>query len=217
MFLGIRLALIVALVLLGALFSIPEVMAYSPDEDDAKDTIPTPPDDKCIDGGRTLIDCPDKRSGLVPYPPVLVGPMYANEDGFTLALVDERNPDGTMYMVTAIDELNGDTIVSDWSASRCRRFGGQALSQSVWYRFEVVARNSNGFMTKPVIRWMYYPGPNTVNRTPSDDPWLADRIDDVVTIYNLTEDARAMMSNVPVSVYRNEPGFAGYGGRITES
>ena len=201
--------------MLGSLFAIPEVMADSPSDDADPETISTRIYDKCIEvvpieGGRALIDCGDMEFGLVPHPPVVVGPMYAKEDGFTLALVDERNPDGIVYRITALDEEMGDTIISDWSVSRCRRFEG--LRQFAWHRFEVEARNSIGVEAEPVVRWMYYPGPNTMNSTPADDPWLADRIDDVVTIYNLTEQARTMMSNVPVAVHRNEPGFAGYGG-----
>ena len=215
MSLGVRISLIGALILLGALVTVPQVAANAPDDGDARDTAETQNDDECIkvtstDTGRTLTDCPDTDPLLATHPPVLVGPMYAKYDGFTLAVVDERSPGGTVYQVTAIDEERGDSIVSDWSTSKCRRFEG--LRQYAWHRFELAARDSSGIETEPIIRWMYYPGPHTENRTPSDDPWLVDRIDDVVAIYNLTGQARAMMSDVPVAVYRNEPGFAGYGG-----
>ena len=139
----------------------------------------------------------------------MVGPMYAADDAFTLALVDELSPSGTVYRVTVFDGEAGDKTVSDWGDSRCRKFEG--FRQSRWHRFEVVAKNSSGLETEPVIHWMYI-GPDTENRTPADDPWLVDRVDDVVTIYNLTEQARTMLSNIPVRVYRNEPGYAGYWG-----
>ena len=159
--------------MLGSLFAIPEVMADSPSDDADPETISTRIYDKCIEvvpieGGRALIDCGDMEFGLVPHPPVVVGPMYAKEDGFTLALVDERNPGGIVYRITALDEEMGDTIISDWSVSRCRRFEG--LRQSAWHRFEVFARNSSGVEAEPVVRWMYYPGLNAVNPTPADDP-----------------------------------------------
>ena len=56
-----------------------------------------------------------------------------------------------------------------------------------------------------------------MNPTPADDPWLTDRIDDVAAIYNLTVQAGETMSNIPVAVHRNEPGFQGTWGRITAS
>ena len=215
MFFGIRLALTGTLALSAALFTMSEVMAQSPKDADNQETIPIPDIDKCveirpIEGGPPVLDCTRAKAGPISFPPVIVGPMYANEDGFTLALVDERSPRGTVYRVTVTDQEMGDETVTDWSASRCRRFGG--LRRSAWYRLEVVARNVSGFETEPVVRWMYYPGSNTQNRTPADDPWLVDRIDDVVTVYNLTERARTMILNIPIAVYRNEPGFAGYGG-----
>ncbi len=138
---------------MGSLFAIPEVMAASPSDDADPETISTGTKDKCIEvlpieGGRTLIDCGDVNLALVTLPPVVVGPMYAKENGFTLALVDEQNPDGIVYRITAIDEEMGGTTVSDWSASRCRRFEG--LRQFAWHRFEVEARNSIGVEAEPV-------------------------------------------------------------------
>ena len=52
------------------------------------------------------------------------------------------------------DGETGDKTVSDWGDSRCRKFEG--LRQSRWHRFEVVAKNSSGLETEPVIHWMYY-------------------------------------------------------------
>ena len=162
MSLRVRIALIGALILLGALVTVPQVAANAPDDGDARDTAETQNDDECIkvtstDTGRTLTDCPDTDPLLATHPPVLVGPMYAKYDGFTLAVVDERSPGGTVYQVTAIDEERGDSIVSDWSTSKCRRFEG--LRQYAWHRFELAARDSSGIETEPIIRWMYYPGP----------------------------------------------------------
>ena len=48
-FIGIRLALIGTLVLLGSLFAIPEVMAASPSDDADPETISTGTKDKCIE------------------------------------------------------------------------------------------------------------------------------------------------------------------------
>ena len=208
-------ALIGVVTLLAVLSTSTEVMAQSPNGDDSQNISPTRISDNCvevrpIEGGPPIIDCRRANVGQRSSPPVLVGPMYARDGGFTLALVDELSPSGTVYRVAVFDGETGDKTVSDWGDSRCRKFEG--FRQSRWHRFEVVAKNSSGLETEPVIHWMYYPGPDTENRTPADDPWLVDRIDDVVTIYNLTDQARTMLSNIPVRVYRNEPGYAGYWG-----
>ena len=145
------------------------------------------------------------------YPPTLVGPMYAKDNGFTVALVDERSPDSTLYKVTAFDLAKEDTtIVSDWSSSRCRRFEG--LTHNSWHRFEAVAMNPSGHRTRTVEYWMYLSGDDIWETTPADDPWLADRISEVVGIYNLTDDARDMIKNLPIKIHRNEPGYAAYWG-----
>ena len=208
-----RAALIGILALLALLSASTEVRAQAPDRGDGQTVSSMPIREECVevwptDGGPSYLDCQQTKVGPRSFPPVLVGPMYAADDAFTLALVDELSPSGTIYRVTVFDGETGDKTVSDWGDSRCRKFEG--FRQSRWHRFEVVAKNSSGLETEPVIHWMYYPGPDTENRTPADDPWLVDRIDDVVTIYNLTEQARTMLLNIPVRIYRNEPGYAGY-------
>ena len=173
------------------------------------------PEDECAEIGPPghdaiafLTDC--LGVPLAP-PPVLVGPMYAEDDGFTVALVDQRSPHGTVYKLTAFHHngTNGE-IVSDWSPSRCRRLEG--LQYNTWYRLEAVARSASGFETEPVERWVYLSGHDTWDPTPPDDPWLVDRIDEVVDIYSLTDQARAMIADIPIKVHRHEPGYAGYWG-----
>ena len=116
MFFGIRLALTGTLALSAALFTMSEVMAQSPKDADNQETIPIPDIDKCveirpIEGGPPVLDCTRAKAGPISFPPVIVGPMYANEDGFTLALVDERSPRGTVYRVTVTDQEMGDETV----------------------------------------------------------------------------------------------------------
>ena len=210
-----RTALIAALAVLAVLSTSPTAMTQSAEDDDAQEMPPIPIYDKCvevwpIEGGPPVIDCQQTKVGEISYTPALVGPMYAKNGEFTLALVDELSPYGTEYRITAFDGESGHKTVSDWSESRCREFKG--LRQYAWHRFEVVARNLNGLEAEPLIRWMLYPGPPPENQTPPDDPWLAGRIDDVVAIYNLTEQARQMMLEIPMVIHRNEPGFAGYSG-----
>ena len=146
------------------------------------------------------------------HTPALAGPMNVNEDGFTLAIVDEVNPLETTYRVTVSDGT--EVIQSNWDTLRCRTFKG--LRSSPGYRFEVVARNLDGIETEPV-RWMYNEGPDkpeywgAQSRTGSDDPWVIDRINDAASLYRLTERARMwMLSDIHVEALRNEPGYGGY-------
>ena len=210
-----RTAFIAALAVLAVLSTSPTAMTQSAEDDDAQEMPPIPIYDKCvevwpIEGGPPLIDCQQTKVEAISHTPALVGPMYAKDGEFTLALVDELSPYGTEYRITASDGDRGGKTVSNWSASRCRRFEG--LRQYAWHRFEVVARNLNGLETEPLIRWMYYPGAPPETQTPPDDPWLASRIEDVVTMYNLTAQAREMILEIPMVVHRNEPGSAGYWG-----
>ena len=201
---------------IGAVVLIGTVALLTPSTVTAQPPVLPIPDYKCeivhpVEGGPPIIDCGDAPIGPIAHPPVLVGPMYANGDEFTIALVDERNPRGATYKVTLYGP-DDQRAVSDWSTERCRRFN--ALRHDSWYRFEVVARNPlSGYETEPESYhwWSWSPRPNS---TPPDDPWLAKRIDEVANLYHLTEAAHDMMAAVPVKVYRNEPGHAGYGGPI---
>ena len=176
---------------------------------------PPIPEDKCeiipsIESHLPIIDCGEMRIGPFAFTPVLVGPMYADDNDYTVALVDEKSPPGTLYKVTMHTE--GRTVVSDWSTDQCRRFTN--LRPGQLYRFDAAAFNPRSrYMSEPESYWWYIPGPRS-NPTPPDDPWLSARIDEVVEIYNLTEKARRMLEAVPLQVYPNEPGHAGYGGPV---
>lgn len=176
---------------------------------------PPVPEDKCepehqVEGGLPIIDCGEQRIGPYAFTPVLVGPMYADGHDYTVALVDERSPPGTLYRVT-LHRDNG-TVVSDWSTDQCRRFGN--LRPGQLYRFDAVAFNPRSrFMSEPASYWWYIPRSRSAP-TPPEDPWLSERIDEVVEIYNLTDKARRMLESIPLQVYPNEPGHAGYGGPV---
>ena len=78
---------------------------------------PPIPEDKCeiipsIESHLPIIDCGEMRIGPFAFTPVLVGPMYADDNDYTVALVDEKSPPGTLYKVTM--HTDGRTVVSDW-------------------------------------------------------------------------------------------------------
>ena len=176
---------------------------------------PPLPEDKCeiipdVESHLPIIDCGEMRIGPFAFTPILVGPMYADGHDFTIALVDEKSPPGTLYRVT----MHGDdrTVVSDWSTDQCRRFTN--VREWRLYRFDAIAFNPRSrFMSEPESYWWYIGGPRS-NPTPPDDPWLSARMDEVVEIYSLTEKARRMLEAIPLQVYPNEPGHAGYGGPV---
>ena len=150
--------------------------------------------------------------------PVVAGPMHVNEQGFTLALVDEMNPEETTYRVTL--SRGGDTaITTDWDTSRCRTFEG--LQPGTAYSFEVVARNLSGIQTEPVV-WLNAQTPQdpevvfTQGRTGTDDPWIMGRLEAAADIYEVTDRARTwMLSDVNIQTHtdgRNRSWYhAGYG------
>ena len=138
------------------------------------------------------------------HPPMMAGPMNVEEDGFTLAIVDDLNPPETTYRVTV---LGGTEVVhSDWDTAKCRAFSG--LRYDTWYEFKVVAKNLDGTETEPV-RWMYNEGPDkpedwrTQGRTGNGEPWVIDRINDLAFLFGLTERARLwMLEDIRVETLR---------------
>ncbi len=146
------------------------------------------------------------------HPPMMAGPMNVEEDGFTLAIVDDLNPPETTYRVTVVGGT--EVVHSDWDTAKCRAFSG--LRYDTWYEFKVVAKNLDGTETEPV-RWMYNEGPDkpedwrTQGRTGNGEPWVIDRINDLAFLFGLTERARLwMLEDIRVETLRNEPGYAGY-------
>ena len=150
--------------------------------------------------------------------PVVAGPMHVNEQGLTLALVDEANPQETKYRVTL--SRGGDTVATtDWDTSRCRTFEG--LQSGEAYGFEVVARNLDGVETEPVV-WLNSQMPQapevvfTQGRTGTDDPWILGRLEALADIYEVTDRARVwMLSDVNIQTHKEGNNLswyhAGYG------
>ena len=146
------------------------------------------------------------------YPPYMADPMNVNERGFKIAILDNLNSPEVQYRVT-LSRDEGYVISSNWDTSRCRTFDGL---QPGGYGFEVVARNLDGIETEPV-RWMYAEEPekprdwDVQTRTGNDVPYVRARINEVATLYGLTERARLwMLSDIRVEGLRNEPGYGGY-------
>ena len=144
--------------------------------------------------------------------------MNANEGGFSLAIVDEKNPPETVYQVSVKrrGEPVNRSVRSGWDASRCRTFDG--LVAGGRYEFEAVARNLDGVETEPT-RWVYSEGQekpriwHMQTRTGLDGQWGVDRLNNAADIYGLTERAREwMLSDIKVEFLRSEPGHGGYYG-----
>ena len=148
--------------------------------------------------------------------PIVVFPLNVGQRSLTLGIVDESNSHETMYRVTLSD--GADAFVSDWNTSRCRVFDD--LEIGVAYTFEVVARNLDGIETSALhTRHDENPQDHESSPTPwqtqihegNDDPWVIDRLNDVSSLYGLTDRAREWMSSdVYVNAVRDEPGTAGY-------
>ena len=146
------------------------------------------------------------------HPPMMAGPMNVEEYGFTLAIVDDLNPLETTYRITVSDGT--EVVHSDWDTGKSREFSG--LLTSTGYNFEVVAKNLDGIETEPV-RWIYNEGPDkpehwgTQGRMGNSDSWVIDRINDLASLYGLTERAKLwMLKDIRVETIRSEPGLAGY-------
>ena len=128
------------------------------------------------------------------HPPMMAGPMNVEEYGFTLAIVDDLNPLETTYRITVSDGT--EVVHSDWDTGKSREFSG--LLTSTGYNFEVVAKNLDGIETEPV-RWIYNEGPDkpehwgTQGRMGNSDSWVIDRINDLASLYGLTERAKLWM------------------------
>ena len=121
-----------------------------------------------------------------------------------------RSPPVDTQTVEALTDDPPNQILSDWSASKCRTFDDL---QGSLRDLEVVPRNLDGIETKgrsqfEGVRRIFLQG-----RTGSDDPWARARIDDASNLYGFTERAREwMLSDIPVTGHRNEPGYAGFDG-----
>ena len=168
--------------------------------------------------GDGSMEVEEASAATLAYAPLMAGPMNANEGGFSLAIVDEKNPPETVYQVSVKrrGEPVNRSVRSDWDSSRCKTFNG--LVAGGRYEFEAVARNLDGVATE-ATRWVYGEGQekpriwNMQTRTGTDDQWGVDRLDDASDIYGLTERARAWMaSDIMVEFIRSEPGHAGYYG-----
>lgn len=158
----------------------------------------------------------EAAAATLAYAPWMAGPMKANERGFSLAIVDEKNPPDTVYQVSVRrrGEPANRSVRSGWDSARCRTFDGLAAGGR--YVFEAVARNIDGVETE-ATRWVYSESQEkpriwqTQTQTGPAGQWTVDRINDAADIYGLTERARAwMLSDIRVESLRNEPGHAGY-------
>ena len=168
--------------------------------------------------GDGSMEVEEASAATLAYAPWMAGPMNANEGGFSLAIVDEKNPPETVYQVSVKrrGEPVNRSVRSGWDASRCRTFDG--LVAGGRYEFEAVARNLDGVETEPT-RWVYSEGQekpriwHMQTRTGLDGQWGVDRLNNASDIYGLTERAREwMLSDIKVEFLRSEPGHGGYYG-----
>ena len=160
----------------------------------------------------------ESAAATLAYAPWMAGPMNANAGGFSLAIVDEKNPPETDYQVSVRrrGEPANRFVRSGWDSSRCKTFGG--LVAGGRYEFEAVARNLDGIETEPT-RWVYSESQekpriwHMQTRTGAVGQLTVDRINDAADIYGLTDEAREwMLSDIMVESLRSEPGHAGYYG-----
>ena len=118
--------------------------------------------------------------------------------GFEFYIIDERNPEGTEYRVI----LRGpDTDVSDWTTQECLVYDSLVRARGFQlYSYTITARNLDGVETQtanrlPGVAW---PDPHRVStrrHSSNPDPWIAARIDDLQTIYGLTDAAVDWLAN----------------------
>ena len=148
--------------------------------------------------------------------------MATHWTGFQQPIIDELNPPYTEYRVrlTRFGETAplSDVADSDWSTSKCRRLEG--LEPKGSYTIAVTARNLDGIETAPADflaeelgRDSYFPYTFTFTRqhAASDDPWVRDRVRDLVRIYGLTEAAEEWMNTaILIKRIEGEPGYAGH-------
>ena len=161
--------------------------------------------------GSTVVSETAQVATLAQVP--LMTPMNVKETEITVAIVGGNSQEETTYSITLWDDEQ--TVTSEWATSKCRTIAG--LRPVAEYRFEVVARNFDGFESSPVYS-IYYGGPDeaeswgTQRATGVDNSWGVTRADDVASLYGLSPQARQWMtSDILFEWVRNEPGFAGYG------
>ena len=152
-------------------------------------------------------------AATLAHPPEGAGSRSIDWSGFEFYIVDERNPEHTEYRVE-LSHGGVANVISDWSDSKCRVFDD--LSPNARYRYSVVARNLDRIETAPADRRAGegVEHPETVSGRSyesNDDPWVRDRVNDVVTVYGLTEAAQEWLSNgIRIEWMRGLPGWAGY-------
>ena len=165
-----------------------------------------------------------------PLPPIVSEITGITQRGFSLPIVDDRNPPGTQYRVTvALAQQNappsnpragltlrpGERVVSSSvSASKCRTFSN--LQPGATYKFEVAAVSPSGAESSPVT-WKFGGNPSSVAYVPLQtrigpaNSWARDRTAAAAAIYGVTSRGRQwMLSDLYIYGYRNEPGYAGY-------
>ena len=162
-----------------------------------------------------------KAVATLAYPPRISRQMATHWTGFQQPIIDGLNPDYTEYRVvlTKDGEITPVTGVadSDWGTSRCRKLDG--LEPRQHYTISVTARNLDGVETEPADHFAedlggdFRPGLQYVNTrqfAASEDPWVRDRVRDVVRIYGLTEAAHEWMNrDITIERVPGEPGYAG--------
>ncbi len=162
-----------------------------------------------LDGG--LVKEAEAAAATLAYAPKLVGPMDMSDQGFQLAILDDRNPPETKYRIVLSDDA-GIVSTSDEDTSRCRTFSG--LRTDAWYGFEATAINLDGVESGPIDRLESRSGASgllTQSWPAPDDTWTLGRLNAASSLYGLTESGRTWMSSdIGVEALRSEPGHAGY-------
>ena len=164
----------------------------------------------------------EKALATLAHPPRISNQMATHWTGFQQPIIDERNPDYTEYRVV-LTRYGGtipeeDVADSDWSTSKCRKPDG--LEPEQFYTVSVIARNLDGIETEQASQFAEELGRDSSYELPtaftrryasSEDPWVKDRVRDVVRIYGLTEAAEEWMnSDIFIEWVRGEPGYGGH-------
>ena len=163
----------------------------------------------------------EKTVATLAHPPGISKQMATHWTGFQQPIIDELNPEHTEYRVVLTKHGESTPAAgvadSDWSNSRCRSIDG--LEPRQHYFMSVIARNLDGVETESPNHYTEDLGSeshpirltvHTRQHAASEDPWVKDRVSDVVRIYGLTEDAQEWMnSDILIERIPGEPGYAG--------